>query len=313
MRFRIEASFEGDALVNDQVLGSIDGFDVELIADPETGAVTRIAITTNADDILPALGAVRPQGSEHKLRIPPAPRFKEMVAILQHIESVGSFWLGCERIGWNEPEGHWLSASPEEAALLDMTRFAARREYDRMPRKVTGRLLQYVLDTRTSLSRYLIPLSFYREGMREHRAKRYLLAFFQFYFYLEDLYAEGRFKSAAVEKLFRASTTLRQAAAYALEQLNEPRSADQAARIRALMARVKCDMTPEGVLSFIVRMRGHLHHYSSKGTEPRGHPLNQEEYQPVSALLLVVCTTLIADQMPPRSWDPVEPGNPEER
>jgi|GEM_PF-3209257 len=312
MRFQVIAEVIGEAYAEEAVAASQDGIDIELRVEPSSHRVTHVALTVPANEILASLrGRARPSGPTPVFLVPPAPRLEDLRALLQYLESVGSFWLSCERINWGEPEFHWIAETDEESELLDLFTFSIRREYEPNRVRVTNHLLEYLLGSRPTLSRYTVPLAFYREGEREHKAKRYLYSFFNYYFFLEDLFAEGQFKTRAVEQALLGSAQLRRAVEFTLERLGGDNRANHLAALWRLGQRVGCEVSPEGAIRLIVQMRGDLHHFSSSSPRPKGHPLNQEEYESLSVLIGGICVAVVADLMPgggPGATDDVCPG-----
>ena len=299
MLFQVVAEMAGEAYAQRTLQVTYLGIEVELQVDPQSHRATHIALTVpvaNAVDVLRR--SPPPSGPVRTLPMPPTPRFEEMRALLQYLESVGSFWLSCERVNWAEPLLRWIAESEEEEQLLEVSSFSFKREYDPRPMSATEDVLRYLLESQSALSRYVVPLAFYREGLREHTAKRYLYAFSNFYFVLEDLYARGQFKARAVEEAFLGSPALRSAVDFTLQRLGEHDEAGHKGALAELGRTLGCDMSTAGVLRLVVQMRGNLHHFSSSSPNPKGHPLNQADYEALSFLMFGICVAVVADLMP---------------
>jgi hypothetical protein len=312
MRFQIIAEVVGEAYADRPVAATFKGIDVEFRVDPSSHRVTHVALTAPADEIVPLLrGRPRPSGPTPTFTIPPMPRAEEMCNLFQYLESVGSFWLNCEQIKWGEPEFNWIAESDEEHELLDMFSFAYSRDYETLRVRVDGHLLQYILDSEQQLSKYTVPLAFFREGKREHTARRYVYAFMNFYFFLEDLFAQGKIKSGAVEGVFKQAPVLRAAADYALGRLQQDTDQSHLRALTKVATGEGCALTStDGALELIVRMRGNLHHFSSASPKPKGHPLNQDAFEALSVFMHGVAVAVVADLMPgggpgaPQTYEP---------
>jgi len=276
-----------------------EGINVVLRVDPQSHRVTHVELSTQ---VAPELWKSRKPSTHdepiQRLSVPPMPRIGEMIELLQYLESVSSFWLGCNKIGWGDPKFEWVAESEEEQAALDLTALNITRDYPRFRGHATAEVLDYLLSSRGQLAPVVIALSFFREGMNEHLQHRYLYSFMNFFFFLEDLYGSGKTKNRAVAQAFQASSELRRHVEYALKEMAKPKSAAQRAALQALAEDRGCDLTTDGVLRMIVLLRGSLHHFSSKSALKKGHPLNQHELQPLSALILGICLAAVADLMP---------------
>lgn len=126
--------------------------------------------------------------------------------------------------------------------------------------------------------------------MREHAELRFVQAFFNFYFFLEGLFGGGKTKNYQVEKAFLASPPLVAACAKALKSIEDLRPRrDHYAVIKQWLGDRGLEWSPEDVLRILVRMRGDLHHFSTKRRRRSGHPLNQRSYETLSFLTMTIC------------------------
>jgi hypothetical protein len=74
-----------------------------------------------------------------------------------------------------------------------------------MPFDVLARAI-FAADAATDIE---IPLNVFRRGMLDVSERNYIEAIYDFYFILETLFGEGKFKSAAVSNAFLDSSQLR--------------------------------------------------------------------------------------------------------
>jgi len=153
--------------------------------------------------------------------------------------------------------------------------------------------MKRILENREAQEFLTIPMSFFREACNDFRNHRYVAAFYGFYFFLDDLYGAAKTKNRQVMEEFLDSAQLRGAFEEAYRVLSEPATSSQKAAFDTLVARLNCATSVEGLVEFVVLMRGELHHFSQRSNRPKGHPLNQELFQPVAFFLMTVCVTLI--------------------
>jgi len=223
----------------------------------------------------------------HVINVPANPYYPQATEWMQYIESVGSFWFGIDRIHWETAKHGWIPESETEKAELQL--FSASHSASYPPRLslLNNRSLQDVLEIRPQLNHLVIPVSFVREGANEYRNQRYIMAYFQFYFFFEGLYGNGKTKNRDVEREFLNSSHLKTAAEMVLGSLENGGKHEEALRSFAELYNVNLDST--GLLQLFVRLRGELHHYSVRSTRPKGHPLNQQDYHSPAFIAMSVC------------------------
>lgn len=221
------------------------------------------------------------------------PHFQDLVDLAQYIESVGSFHLQIRRVHWQEGEYEWIPESDEERRLLRVFSAKTSLKYPETLVEVKPEVLFRMVRSRRRLEHLKVPLAFFREGVNEFRAFRYVTAFHNLYFFLEDLYGGGKTKNRDVEKNFIGAPQLVHATSLALEALEGPKHDRHNRELDRFLKLENCDRNPIGILKFLVRMRGNLHHFSQRSTRPKGHPLNQHEFEPVAFLLVTVCYRVV--------------------
>ena len=89
-------------------------------------AETKVA---NYRDYLPSIvPGTGTREQPHRFAMPVPPQADELRAVLQYIESLGSFWLGIRRIAWSEAEVRWMPDS--EAELRELPLFSVKSRLD---------------------------------------------------------------------------------------------------------------------------------------------------------------------------------------
>lgn len=247
---------------------------------------------TNFSEHLPRFSL--PEGSLPTLCIPTNPFRPELLVILQYVESMGSFWFGIERIHWDTAEERWIPETEEEKSEVNVFSHSGNVFYPPRPSFLDSRHLKRVLDERDRYQQLVVPLSFYREGQNEYRAKRYIAAYFNLYFFLEGIYGKGKTKNRLIRQAFAQSKQLSEAAAFVLIFLDEKGQEHHRRALELFFAEERCDWSTDGLLKLIVAVRGNLHHFSSGSSKRVGHPLNQQEFHTMAFVLAILGERTVA-------------------
>jgi hypothetical protein len=297
MRFRLTATTFGDATADAPVQVQLGDIRIGLEPGPDK-FISKIWVDAPVPDFeawLPTL--IVGKGTPHQLTFREPPQYQRLLETLQYIESLGSFWLQIRRIDWGEAASEWIPESSEEKARIQIFSLSRKSEYPRRPVPlIPGRVAELIALQKTK-QWLVLPMSFFREGTNDFDAHRYVGAFFSFYFFLEDLFGQAKTKNRDVLKAFKSSAELVAATGKAYQQICAPDMAETRARLDGLIGLVGGDKTPEGLLEFLVKLRGDLHHFSRHSSRPKGHPFNQEEFRPAAffamAIILVLMPQLI--------------------
>ena len=292
MIYQLRFSVVADTLLPEVIQRHIGGYNFDLIPD-ENGSLSRMYIgkpVTDFHEFLPIMG----DSTSHLrgLSVPANPYFDEIIDLAQYIEAMGSFWFGIEKIDWNSPEIVWVPTADDEHELIKANHLRVERRYEKERREFNLNILSKLLRKRATISDLIIPMSFYREARREFASFRYINAFYNYYFILEDLFGNGQTKNYRVEEQFKKSELLMECIDGAVSVLDTPGNRRHFNDIESRISSKNLTWDAEGVASFIVRMRGDLHHFSQKSTKPQGHPLNQADYESVAFLMMAICTNV---------------------
>ena len=99
-----------------------------------------------------------------------------------------------------------------------------------------------------------IPLNFFRRGMLDVYERNYIEAIYDFYFILETVFGEGRFKTAAVSTAFLNSAQLRSCVQRAITDPGPMIMLDT--RTRGLFAQSYGTMGVEDAIAKMIQLRG---------------------------------------------------------
>jgi hypothetical protein len=225
----------------------------------------------------------------------------DIISFLQHIESVGSLLLGITRIFWETTNFEWQGDSEEEEAQIDVKQFSSKYEYPPSNITITREHLYQTVVRREQQTHLVVPMAFFREGMREFVDQRHIYAFFNFYFFLEDQFGRGKTKNVQVVQEFLSSAELRRSAGMALARIEDLPDSRHRVDLTAFLVAEHLTWSVEDAIQLLVRMRGHLHHFSQRSSKIKGHPLNQPRFESLALFCMTICVDLL-----PRLLFPVQ-------
>jgi hypothetical protein len=188
--------------------------------------------------------------------------------------------FGCDGIDEAFEEEKWLPENPEEAAKLDMN----SGTWDESPRTIDdveptpeGLFFQVIASADQDESEEL-ELAFFRLGVQATQQRRYIEAFYHFFFILETNFSGGKFKTKELVKNFLASQDLVQDISDVVGALPGSMVGVQRDLAEKVIALYACK-DAKYVIERLVGRRGFLHHHTRKD---RGHwhPDRTEEFYP---------------------------------
>jgi hypothetical protein len=220
-----------------------------------------------------------PDGLTHFSRTGGTGLHRALVAELQSLESVFSFYYNLDRIRWDSPKCSIIPETPLEEARIEFNNVRVRREppdpVTDMDLDVFPRLVRLALKSKHLAS----PLAFHREGRMDMKNLRYITAYFSYYFVLEGLYANGKWRSEAVEAEFNRSKALRGAIQQCVSHGLPKTAMGDAYTVEGLLASKAKRLTVENIIWLLVQTRGDLHHFVNSPTKPSGTPLTHDRYE----------------------------------
>ncbi|MFA5126994.1 MAG: hypothetical protein WC465_03280 [Patescibacteria group bacterium] len=294
MIYELKVRVDGHSTIRDSYIMNVDPYLLKIDCN-EYGGVDYLSVGVRVKDFrnyLPKLN-ISKDDRAHTLNIPDNHFHADIINLLQHIESLGSFWLGVKKIYWDNPISTWIPENEEEEKILKndstINGYSFDKKYEPNIVEFSSGILRQIIDNRNFYKRLVIPLSFYREGRNEFESKRYIQAFYNFYFYLEDLYGNGKTKNNQIENEFLNSKQFVEAVEETLVLFSTNGYEKHFRKLQELLSSKKYDYRTEGVVKLIVSIRGNLHHFSQKSTLRLGHYFNQEEFKTMAFLLMSIC------------------------
>lgn len=181
-------------------------------------------------------------------------------------------------IAFDEVDREWIPETDEERQALKLSSFSSKTErYEDEPRTIGFDLIARAMLAATDAREQEVPLEFLRRGTIAMHDGEYSLAFYNFFFYLETLFAPGFSSPKQVKaKLWAAKPV--QDAVTAMKR-TPPRKEFLEPKGKALWA-----LTDQALVDHLVDVRGQLHHHALRRPGV-WHPGKQQAYREEVLLL----------------------------
>ena len=201
-----------------------------------------------------------------------------MMHALQSLESFLSFYGNLESIHWNAVEAYVEAEAEEEKKYLEIESWSIMPAINDPVVVLSPEQLVLIITRAERCEAMTTTLSFHRAGINDVRRLEHISAFFNFYFVLEGLYGNGKFKSEQVKNEFRKSATL----VGAIENLiaeGFPRPMGEDVGVPEMLRKIGKGCDADGLIHLLVHTRGDLHHYAGVKKKTTGSPLMNEGYR----------------------------------
>jgi len=137
-------------------------------------------------------------------------------------------------------------------------------------------------------------MSFYREGKVFFDRQEFIYAFYVFYFILEGLFGK---ENREVEKNFKSSLELQETIKGVLTKVMGIKNRHKN-EILNLLGQKNLQYDVEGIIALLVRMRGHLHHFSRKSKlNQKSNPLAHQNYESLAVLTMAIAMQSILNEI----------------
>lgn len=140
------------------------------------------------------------------------------------------------------------------------------------------------MKSRHKFDSILIPRAFYHEGLYQFNKFKYIYAFYNFYFIIEDLYGEGNSKNDLVKKSLKESQEFRSYVQWAIDNIVNDSDKRHSTNISNFLKTYSKNFDVDGIIHLILNMRGQLHHYSGTSKILHGTPLNHAKFESLAYL-----------------------------
>lgn len=171
---------------------------------------------------------------------------------------------GVRNINIEDPLIEWLPENDEERSRLPFNNYhrQSNRPDPNSFKPVPFDLVARIVIATDRLVEFETPLNFFRRGCRDIEDRQYVYAIYDFYFVLETLFVNGKFKKHDVVAAFRKSQALCAAVDLLLKDPGPAFTTNKI--IIAEFARTYQALGRERCIEKLVELRGFLHHHTLK-------------------------------------------------
>jgi hypothetical protein len=224
---------------------------------------------------------------------------------LQALESHLAFSSGgaIERIRWDRPEEIRMPENDDERQYAAIPSFKVDYRDPRPHVTLTTAAAEAIVEaSHRDPDDLVVPKAFWREGMNDYMEQRYVQAYYNFYFVVEGLFAEGKSSEAQVVKAFQQSTEMTDVTNYALDAIR--RDAKHWNALGKIFDDLNCPVDVTGAQRVLIRLRGQLHHYSKKSKRTQANPFTEADFHSPSWFAMAFAQMALLRQDPklPYAW-----------
>lgn len=260
----------------------------------KNGLITHLCVVVSnyPKQSLPKLERLK---KETTISIPYDPYWDDIVSDIRTIEGALCIW-GVKEIDIDNSGTEWLPESEEEKKELHLYFFRLSKSdepLENMRDAQMDMLVRSILAVE-DIKESEVPLNFYRRGRIDIIEGRFIEAIYDFYFALETLYSNGKFKKSQILSEFIASTELMNAIDRIEENISPNLKADPK-KLRQFKKKY-LEKTKEKILEHIIDIRGFLHHHTLK-MKNIWHPATQRDYEVDAEVLLAICHYILSKKV----------------
>ena len=296
MRYQITSTVESDLFVQQSFSLDWEEYRISLNVEDESDKVVSISVSLRLDNYEQYLPKIDESSAPIRFEFKENPHKLEMIRLLQHFESIGGYVLDLRKVHWEYLSEEWLPETEEEQTFLSVSKFEKIQSPQKInPKTINPEYLSHILDCQSEFRDIVIPLAFFREGRNEYDTQRYVNSFYNFYFFIEDLFGSAKTRNKDIMKSFQQSKILRLAVQNTINAYSAHLVPKRKIELQSLLHERSQPFTVDGIIKAIVFIRGNLHHFSQKSSLRKAHPFNQDSFEPEAYLLMSICIMCLVD------------------
>lgn len=223
---------------------------------------------------------------------------QELIQEFQELESILSFNTNgaLKRIGWDEPKDEVIPEDDDEKAQIGIAGFHVQKKYPDLTAKLDEKAFGDIVHTKHHYATLVLPQAFFKEGINEFNSRRYINAFYNFYFVMEDLYGKRKTKNKDITTAFKESTEFREFVSWIMAN-HIGTSPKHLSNIQRFCNEEKVAYDIDGLTELLQKVRGNLHHYSSRSSKHLGSPFNHEDFESIAFLVMGIAVRAILQKI----------------
>jgi hypothetical protein len=289
MKLSLECSIKGKIKIDKQ-LKVVEGSKEYLLIPDNKGWLSKIKIIKKVAEpnkysakIGPGEGKVKAEikiTGDREERLDLIREFQELESILS-FETTGSL----KSIEWDAPTENFIPETEEEEKQVQVHDLHFKKKYPDYPVFLDEESFGEIIRSKERYVSLIVPKAFYREGVNEFASRRYINAFYNFYFVLEDFYGKGKTKNRDIAEAFRNSKEFRESMDWMIKD-NLNKYARHRMNIEKFCNEEKVGYDMDGLTELLLKVRGSLHHYSSRSSKHQGTPFDHEDFESIAFMTM---------------------------
>jgi hypothetical protein len=182
-----------------------------------------------------------------------------------------------KKIHWDKAKEEFIPQEDKEKKYIKVFSFKTTKKYLDPKATIKKDVLKHYVKNGSRYAEFAILKAFWREGINYFKKFQYVQAFYNYYFIIEGLYANGKTSQKAVLKEFSKSTELSKICEETLDKFKKDQRHGK--KLIEMMNEENCAYNRSGLQNFLFKMRGRLHHFSQKSSILVSTPFNQKEFE----------------------------------
>ena len=185
MIYRVTARIESDLFVKKTFSLDWEGYELTFNSDGQSRKVESLSISVRLNEFEKYMPLINEESEPIHFHFKENPFTKEIIGLLQHLESVGGYLLDLRKLHWEYIKEEWLPENEEEKSLLKVPSLERiQKRPPGRPKAITQEYLRHLLDSKDIYADMIIPLAFFREGRNDFDSHRFVNSFYNFYFFI---------------------------------------------------------------------------------------------------------------------------------
>jgi len=297
MKYSIECRADSKLLIGNS-LSMVEGTREYIFASDKDGFLTSVKIITKVEDPEKFYSKIEDgNGKVKSITIESDPNIvDDLETDFRYIESSLAFIGNLKKIHWEDAKHEWIPETGEEKAKLKVFAYSLSRKHPDSPTRLTKDNFVEIVKNKSKFDCLTTLKAFYREGKNSFDQSQYVIAFYNLYFIVEDMFGGGKTKNKQIEENFQSSKELKETIKWAMDTQIKT-SAEHSKNITKYLSELHLQDTPEDIVALLVRMRGRVHHYTSKSSLKQATPFSQGDFESIAFLTMAIALLSILKEI----------------
>jgi hypothetical protein len=256
------------------------------VKDGKAESIT-VAVRTTDLSGLPRIEKNPQPGLAANIHIGHQPHHDEVESILRTACGLLGFFAHAD-IDFDSPTFAWEGETDEERAKLQMYSYKVELGKPKESLPISYDLVARCFLSAIPASQKEIPLSFMSKGRREMQARRYIDAYYSYFFFFETQFAPGFSNPKKVSAKFKATPEI----VGAFEKARKM-AVSELRRVRRIAELLK--LSDDALIDHLVETRGKLHHHALPRKNNSWHPEKHEQFE-AEALILSFLAYIVSQR-----------------